>query len=128
MGVLVSKKMSAKNWEDMEIASGHDDSPSGGSKFGKLGCCIGGLFVLWLFCSIRIVPPAHSGLVVTFGSVKDSTLTSGMHLVHPLASVVSINLKTQALASPCVSSASVYAHFGVYSWCTAKITFQLKKD
>merc|ERR1712196_481616 len=96
---LVSKKMSAKNWEDMEIASGHDDSPSGGSKFGKLGCCIGGLFVLWLFCSIRIVPPAHSGLVVTFGSVKDSTLTSGMHLVHPLASVVSINLKTQLVYS-----------------------------
>merc|ERR1711907_273381 len=99
MGVLVSKKMSAKNWEDMEIASGHDDSPSGGSKFGKLGCCIGGLFVLWLFCSIRIVPPAHSGLVVTFGSVRDITLASGMHLVHPLASVVSINLKTQLVYS-----------------------------
>merc|ERR1712164_22787 len=99
MGVLVSNKMSAKNWEDMEIASGHDDSPSGGSKFGKLGCCIGGLFVLWLFCSIRIVPPAHSGLVVTFGSVRDSTLNSGMHLVHPLASVVSINLKTQLVYS-----------------------------
>merc|ERR1712164_12570 len=55
--------------------------------------------VLWLFCSIRIVPPAHSGLVVTFGAVKDSTLTSGMHLVHPLASVVSINLKTQLVYS-----------------------------
>merc|ERR1719265_841572 len=90
--------MAKSNWEEMEIASGEEESRHG-SRFGKLGSCIGGLFLLWIVCSIRIVPPAHAGIVVTFGSVAEGTISAGMHFVNPLASVTSTNLKTQLMYS-----------------------------
>merc|ERR1712054_38495 len=46
------------------------------------------------FLSIRIVPPAHIGVSVTFGSVG-APLQSGLHLCNPFATVSTFNLKTQ---------------------------------
>lgn len=58
-----------------------------------------GILVVLLFASFRQIPPAHIGLVVLFGSVENDILKSGMHLVNPLADIVTFNTKTQLLYS-----------------------------
>jgi len=80
-----------------------DDSPvyerrsrKGMFKFG-VGAAV--FFLMYILSSIRVVPPAHAGVVVTMGSVADSTVNSGVHIVNPLSSVVSISLKTQLMYS-----------------------------
>merc|ERR1712086_268264 len=50
-----------------------------------------------LLLSIKVVPPANVGVVVTLGSVSEDTLPSGVHLVNPLASAITFSLKTQLL-------------------------------
>merc|ERR1719316_2119009 len=47
--------------------------------------------------SLRTVPPAHVGLVVTFGSVSLEVLPSGLHIVNPLAMVTVFSTKTSLL-------------------------------
>ena len=54
-----------------------------------------GILVVLLFASFRQIPPAHIGLVVLFGSVENDILKSGLHLVNPLADIVTFNTKTQ---------------------------------
>jgi len=44
--------------------------------------------------SIRVVPPAHIGVVVTFGSVAPNALESGLHLVNPFADTHNFATKT----------------------------------
>merc|ERR1711939_706817 len=86
----------------MDISAGDDDGAPrfrwqrGGQKW---GCAIVTVIVLYCLTSIRTVPPAHVGVTVTFGSVGSSPLLSGLHMVNPLASVVTVNLKTQLLYS-----------------------------
>jgi len=67
----------------------------------KLGVCcpIAACLGILLLCSIRTVPPAHAGVVTTFGAVSSETLTPGIHLANPLCNVIPINLKTQLLYS-----------------------------
>lgn len=62
--------------------------------FRSAGLCIGALIVLVLF-SVRTVPPAHVGLIVAFGSVSTTELSSGLHFVSPWVKVVTFNTKTQ---------------------------------
>lgn len=67
----------------------------------KLGVCcpIAVVFSILLFCSIRTVPPAHVGIITTFGAVSETTLTPGLHFTNPLSAVTTLNLKTQLLYS-----------------------------
>mmetsp|Transcript_19843 Transcript_19843/g.41734 ORF Transcript_19843/g.41734 Transcript_19843/m.41734 type:complete len:288 (-) Transcript_19843:177-1040(-) len=58
------------------------------------GLLIGVLFSV-VILSIRTVPPAHVGLIVTFGSVSEAQLGAGLHFVSPWAKVVVFNTKTQ---------------------------------
>merc|ERR1712159_20585 len=91
-----------KQWTDMEIAKGtiyEESSHCAGAKTGKLICCGMSVLLFWLICSVRTVPPAHVGLVITFGSVSKTPLASGFHFVNPMASVTSMNLKTQLMFS-----------------------------
>lgn len=84
----------------MEIASSEVvDSSKASQRFGKLGCCLAGTLIFWIFCSMRIVAPAHVGIVVTFGNVAADPINSGLHFVNPLASVQQLNLKTQLVFS-----------------------------
>lgn len=53
----------------------------------------------WCLTSIRVVPPAHTGISVVLGGVGKGTLDAGAHLVNPLASITTFNLKTQILYS-----------------------------
>jgi len=53
-----------------------------------------GLVILTIL-SVRTVPPAHVGLIVTFGSVSRTELEAGLHVVSPWANVVVFNTKTQ---------------------------------
>jgi len=53
----------------------------------------------WCLTSIRVVPPAHTGISVVLGGVSKGTLDAGFHLVNPLASITTFNLKTQILYS-----------------------------
>ncbi|KAJ1444800.1 membrane protease subunit [Pelagophyceae sp. CCMP2097] len=62
-----------------------------------LGC--GAAAVLLLLCSLTSVPAAHVGVVVKFGAVAPQTLTSGLHVVAPWASVETMPVKTQMLYS-----------------------------
>jgi regulator of protease activity HflC (stomatin/prohibitin superfamily) len=50
-----------------------------------------------IICSTRIVPPACIGVVTTFGHVSQGTLSSGLHVVNPFASVIFFSTKTQLL-------------------------------
>eukprot|EP00286_Rhodomonas_abbreviata_P023165 CAMPEP_0181298562 /NCGR_PEP_ID=MMETSP1101-20121128/5851_1 /TAXON_ID=46948 /ORGANISM="Rhodomonas abbreviata, Strain Caron Lab Isolate" /LENGTH=405 /DNA_ID=CAMNT_0023403597 /DNA_START=35 /DNA_END=1252 /DNA_ORIENTATION=+ len=52
------------------------------------------LFFL-LITSVRIVPPATVGIVQTFGTVAERTISSGPHLVSPFATIKKFNTKTQ---------------------------------
>ena len=54
-------------------------------------------FVALILLSLRIVPPAHVGVVVVFGSVQREVLHSGLNLCNPLAAVTNFNTKTQLL-------------------------------
>jgi len=101
MGTLNRETMAKeKQWEDMETeATIYDSSGNCGKGIGKW-VCLGFSFVLfWLVLSCRTVAPAHLGVVSTFGSVSDSPLSAGFHVVNPMASVTTLNLKTQLLFS-----------------------------
>ena len=52
-----------------------------------------------MLLSFRQIPPAHIGLVIMFGSVRDDVLKSGLHLVNPFAEIVTFNTKTQLMYS-----------------------------
>lgn len=59
----------------------------------------GALAFVFFLISLRIVPPAHVGLVIVFGSVGDETLAAGLHVVNPFSEIVSFNTKTLLLYS-----------------------------
>merc|ERR1711998_359081 len=61
--------------------------------------CIATMLFFWCVFSVRIVPPAHVGISVVLGHVASGTVPSGFHIMNPLASVVTFNLKTQLLYS-----------------------------
>lgn len=63
----------------------------------KASICAGITVVIVFLCCIRTVPPAHIGVVTTFGSVHDNTLDSGPHMVNPLSSIKLFVTKTQLL-------------------------------
>lgn len=85
----------------MDIAASDDDVGPRPWKRGssKIAVSIVAVAFLWIFTSIRTVPPAHVALSVTLGSVSDTTLPSGVHLLNPAAYVVTMNLKTQLIYS-----------------------------
>ncbi|KAJ8602635.1 hypothetical protein CTAYLR_004094 [Chrysophaeum taylorii] len=61
---------------------------------------LGGLiFLVGFVCAFRVVPPAHAGVVTTFGSVAPETLSSGLHIVYPWSQIINFKLKTQLLDS-----------------------------
>ena len=47
-----------------------------------------------LFSMVRIVPAGYVGVVDFFGTVSPNALSSGFHLVNPLARVVSMSVRT----------------------------------
>merc|ERR550514_2668716 len=47
--------------------------------------------------SVRVVAPAHVGVVSTFGRVAPGVLDSGLHVVNPFAEVLAFSTKTQLL-------------------------------
>lgn len=84
----------------MEIqASIYDSSEGCGKGVGKWICLGISFVVFWLVLSCRTVAPAHLGVVSTFGSVSNSPLAAGFHIVNPMASVTALNLKTQLVFS-----------------------------
>lgn len=65
----------------------------------KSCCGIVGLFLVIIFLSARVVPPAHIGVVVTLGQIGKIPLESGLHITNPLASVILFTTKTQLMDS-----------------------------
>jgi len=53
--------------------------------------------VLLVLTMMRTVPPAHVGVIITFGHVSPGVLASGLHLTNPFADVRSFTTKTQLL-------------------------------
>jgi len=57
---------------------------------------IGAILLLWLFfSSIIIVDAGETGVYSLFGNVKDKELSSGFHLVIPLAKVTKMSIRTE---------------------------------
>ena len=55
-----------------------------------------GILLLWLFfASIVIVDAGETGVYSLFGKVKDEELSSGFHLVIPLAKVTKMSIRTE---------------------------------
>lgn len=52
------------------------------------------LFFVLLRC-VRTVPAGHVGVVDTFGNVNSEALSSGLHLINPLASIHRMSVQTQ---------------------------------
>jgi regulator of protease activity HflC (stomatin/prohibitin superfamily) len=54
------------------------------------------IVVLWLFfSSIVIVEAGNTGVYHLFGKVKDKEISSGFHLVNPLAKVTTMSIRTE---------------------------------
>lgn len=53
--------------------------------------------LILIFCSLRTVPAAHLGVVVTFGYVSEHILHPGMHFCNPFAGVKTFSTKTTLL-------------------------------
>ncbi|MCK4539663.1 SPFH domain-containing protein [Candidatus Parcubacteria bacterium] len=54
------------------------------------------IFALWLFfASIVIIDAGETGVYSLFGKVRDQELSSGFHLVIPLAKVTKISIRTE---------------------------------
>ncbi|MCG2698592.1 prohibitin family protein [Candidatus Parcubacteria bacterium] len=54
------------------------------------------VFALWLFfASVIIVDAGETGVYSLFGKVKDNELSSGFHLVIPLAKVTKMSIRTE---------------------------------
>merc|ERR1719399_2478908 len=51
----------------------------------------------YVFASVRVVPPAHVGIVSVFGRVSANVLRSGLHITSPFVDVLSFTTKTQLL-------------------------------
>ncbi len=65
---------------------------------------VGSLLLVWLFfASIVIVDAGQTGVYSLFGKVKDNELSSGFHLVIPLAKVTKMSIKNQAYTMSTVS-------------------------
>ncbi|MCD4762150.1 prohibitin family protein [bacterium] len=61
-----------------------------------LSLIIFGFFAVWLFfASIVIVDAGETGVYSLFGRVKDQELSSGFHLVIPLAKVTRMSIRTE---------------------------------
>ena len=57
---------------------------------------VAAIFVLWLFfASIVIIEAGETGVYSLFGKVRDNELSSGFHLVIPLAKVTKISIRTE---------------------------------
>merc|ERR1712137_1351968 len=81
-------KIATNDWEAMPINDSDDGSKGRyGRKGGaaKLGVMAAGALMLWIFLSLRTVPPANIGLSVTLGSVSEGLLQSGIHMMNPLS-------------------------------------------
>lgn len=51
---------------------------------------------LWLACGMfTTVPTGHTGILVTFGRVEDTTLEAGLHVKSPFQEVISMDNRTQ---------------------------------
>merc|ERR1712070_742818 len=85
-------------WESMPLDDADTKYSQQGTKT-KYLVILSLLGLLWIFLSVRTVPPAHAGIAVTLGSVASELLPAGIHLRNPLCSVVHFNLKTQLLYS-----------------------------
>jgi len=98
-----ANQMADKSWQRMEMAAGEDTSTGSLKSVGGVGkkmvAIAGAALLLWCFLSLRTVPPAHVGIAITFGHVASGTLPSGLHIINPMSSIVTMNLKTQLVYS-----------------------------
>lgn len=55
----------------------------------------GVVIVLILIASIRIVPAGKTGVYDLFGKIKDQEISSGLHLINPLARLHQMSIRTE---------------------------------
>lgn len=80
------------NVQDAEVV-GQKMSGSIGKMFRNIAL---GIIVLWiLFSSIVIVDAGRTGVYSLFGKVGDAELSSGIHLINPLAKVEMMSVRTE---------------------------------
>jgi regulator of protease activity HflC (stomatin/prohibitin superfamily) len=61
-----------------------------------LGLGLVAIIVIWLFfSSIIIVEAGQTGVYHLFGKVRDNEVSSGFHLINPLAKVTTMSIRTQ---------------------------------
>lgn len=62
----------------------------------KIAAGVAGVLLLWLLiASITVIDAGETGVYSLFGKVRDKELSSGLHLVIPLAKVTKMSIKTQ---------------------------------
>lgn len=75
-------------------AKGKEEKSSAGLKIGGFAC----IFVAVVFVvlsTVKTVPTGHTGVVVSFGKVKDYTYEAGVHFDAPWIKVVNMDNRTQ---------------------------------
>lgn len=87
----ISKKSKNKNMDTIHV---NQDGLKKIKKFLGLGLVV--IVALWLFfSSIVIVEAGQTGVYHLFGKVKDEEVSSGLHLINPLAKITTMSIRTQ---------------------------------
>jgi len=57
---------------------------------------VGAIILLWLaFSSIIMIDAGNTGVYTLFGKVKDREISSGLHVINPLAKIYEISVRTE---------------------------------
>jgi len=63
-----------------------------------------GVIIIWLFfASIAIIEAGETGVYSLFGKVKDTELSSGFHVINPLAKVTPMTIRTEEYTMSIIS-------------------------
>ena len=54
-----------------------------------------GLLVGGVLSGLRVIPAGHVGVIDLFGQVSEQSLSPGLKIVNPLATVIPISVRTQ---------------------------------
>ena len=95
LGIALAAFIAAK-----KFAEGTDDPMRAAAMRGarRFLTVVGGVAVVAALSQlIRVIPAGHVGIIDLFGVVRAESLKSGIHLINPLARVISMSIQTQEM-------------------------------
>ena len=96
----VKNKQEGVHYQDFFNSNNMEQNFNFGDISRKMRTGVGSLVVLVIIIvvlinAIKIVPPGHTGVYHVFGKVRDAEISSGIHLINPLATVRMMSIRTE---------------------------------